>query len=473
MGFGNFLAQTWSKAPAASKAAATTVANTAQSAYDYGEREVISGYNYTRDKAVQGYDYAQEKAVQGVDYARDKALQGYDYAQEKAVQGVDYAREKAVQGYEYGRDKAVAGYEAVRDAPANAAAIAKKAVRDAKLEAIKSRYDNARKALGQEKAGSPVKKCPKASARCSKLKDALDKAELSDDAYNETSNDKSKIVAGYRRLDPKDPTDKAELLRELGVTKEDLEPDGLDFRARIYVKPDKSVNGKKEYVISYRGTETGNDWKENVKQGSGTIDTSKLDTPTNANKSGIKTKSSYQLAVRLAKKAAQKTQARGDKLSYTGHSLGGGMASAAAASTSSHGKSHPAVTYNAAGLHADTLGGAYPDPPAQVDAYFTPTDPLSALQDNRALVLGGLIKGANAVPVLGTQLSVALGGWVLGNEVGGTPIMPKAYGSRYILPFPPDTEPPDISIAGLKEAHGMQLVKKGIKRARQDLKCPP
>ena len=405
MGFGDFLAEKWAQASDAGKAAARAVGDTAKSAYDHAVR-----------KAVAVQDYVHEKAV--------------------------------------------AGYQAVKNAPADVASAVDRGVRNTKLGVIESRYENARKALGQEKAGSPVKMCAQVMTRCAKLKDARNKAQLADDSYSDKPPPRGSKIGGYRRLDPKNAQDAAELRKKLGVTKADLEPKGLDFRARVYAK---SVNGKTEYVIAYRGTQTGADWKENARQGSGMVD---------ASTTARKTKSSYQLAVRLANKAAEKTEENGDSLSYTGHSLGGGMASAAAAMTSSQTASHATATYNAAGLNANTLGGAYPNPPAPVDTYFTPTDPLSALQDNRPLVLGGVTKAASAVPVVGPFLAGAVGGWVLGNEAGGTPVMPKAYENRHVLPFPPNTEPPDLSVEGLKKSHGMQLVIDGIDAERADLKCP-
>lgn len=70
------------------------------------------------------------------------------------------------------------------------------------------------------------------------------------------------------------------------------------------------------------------------------------------------------------------------------------------------------------------------------------------------------------------MLGTALGGWVLGNEVNGTPVMPPAYGNRHVLPFPPDAVPPDLTVDGLIEGHGMKLVIDGIDAERKKLGCP-
>ena len=135
--------------------------------------------------------------------------------------------------------------------------------------------------------------------------------------------------------------------------------------------------------------------------------------------------SAYSRAIILAKKVSMHAAKQGAAVSYTGHSRGGGMASAAAVST---GKA--ASTYNAAGLHLNTVGGRIPDDAGKVEAVFSPSDPLSALQDNSNL--------------------------------------PKAFGKRHVVPFP-DGE----KLQNAKDTHGMRLVMEGIVQEQRDAGCVP
>lgn len=95
-------------------------------------------------------------------------------------------------------------------------------------------------------------------------------------------------------------------------------------------------NAQGNVVLAYTGTDELQDWKHNFGQGLG------FDDP------------QYREAIALAK--AAKT-ALGEDLVLTGHSLGGGLAAAAALATDT-----PAVTFNAAGVNDKTLERAGLDP---------------------------------------------------------------------------------------------------------------
>lgn len=87
----------------------------------------------------------------------------------------------------------------------------------------------------------------------------------------------------------------------------------------------------------------------------------------------------------------------GQNLSFTGHSLGGGLASAQAMITGL-----PATTFNAAGLNAATIqrfdGAAYDANWSRahrlIRAYYVDGDPLSRNQDSAVLQLGTAARGA-------------------------------------------------------------------------------
>ncbi|MGQ0710283.1 MAG: hypothetical protein ACT4NV_11090, partial [Rhodoferax sp.] len=100
----------------------------------------------------------------------------------------------------------------------------------------------------------------------------------------------------------------------------------------------------------------------------------------------------------------------GDKLSFTGHSLGGGLASAQALVTGL-----PATTFNAAGVNPETVrrvlgsgfGGAWARGGSLVSAYYVQGDPLSAIQDSAQMPAGfgararQIANNMNADPTLG------------------------------------------------------------------------
>lgn len=118
-------------------------------------------------------------------------------------------------------------------------------------------------------------------------------------------------------------------------------------------------NSTGEYVIGFEGTKplSRQDWLTNGGQGLG------------------RESEYYTQAIQIARRANANAPGR---VSFTGHSLGGGMASAAAASTG-----RPATTFNAAGLHANTVPGYGGNAP--IDAWYVKGDILSSIQDNTPL----------------------------------------------------------------------------------------
>lgn len=136
----------------------------------------------------------------------------------------------------------------------------------------------------------------------------------------------------------------------------------------------------------------------------------------------------YVLAGRLGKLARV---AFGDELVITGHSLGGGLATAAALKSGA-----PAVIFNGAGLADQTIRGLGLDPPAareyaaagNIRSYVVAGDPLTIFQETNRVhrsVIGG-VAGGLAGSALGGALGSALGGntariagTVAGRTVGG------------------------------------------------------
>lgn len=282
---------------------------------------------------------------------------------------------------------------------------------------------------------------PPMTPECAALAKAHDDAILANHTYGEDPT----LPPGYRQLDPNTPEGMAELER-LGIDDPKvLAPDRSTFRAEVFARDTPSGT---EYTVAYRGTAESADWIENGRQGVGMQS------------------DHYDRAMAIGSRVSQNA----DNVSFTGHSLGGGLASAAAATTG-----RPANTFNSAGLSGRTVQGGYPDPPAPVDAYYVPGEVLSGVQDSRAGVLSGIAGAAGAIhPSLGGLV----GGWIVGREVGDSPLLPQAYGERHRLPLvaPPGKEIYDgwNPITGVKHSvdrHGMDWVIAGIKQQQADLGC--
>ena len=136
-----------------------------------------------------------------------------------------------------------------------------------------------------------------------------------------------------------------------------------------------------QYVLAFRGTEglSGGDWTANAAQSIG------ISTP------------QYNQAMALATDVRQATNGN---FTLTGHSLGGGLASAASVVTGAS-----AITFNAAGLTSATVNRTYganlSNAPNLITAYYIHGEILSAAQDytpfpNAAGTRVGLAPGSTA-----------------------------------------------------------------------------
>lgn len=155
--------------------------------------------------------------------------------------------------------------------------------------------------------------------------DAREKATLAADVYHYGSEPPKVAPVGWLR-----GSEHPELLSQVGLTREDLAPKESEFRAEVYFPDPRMGNTDTKPVISYKGTtpNSAEDWISNFTQGTGS--------PT----------AYYDRAMSVAMKVESKTDGN---FEVTGHSLGGGMASAASAVTGAK-----TTTFNAAGLHPDT-----------------------------------------------------------------------------------------------------------------------
>lgn len=203
----------------------------------------------------------------------------------------------------------------------------------------------------------------------------LQLAQMANDSYSlpdgtthatGTQSEAELKAAGWTRLQPA-PGENPDHLIDANGNRVNIDPAALEdpstgFRAAIY------QNQQGQYVVAYAGT-----------------DPSELpDIGADATQAfGLETKQ-YNQAISLAKKAEV---AFGDgNVVFTGHSLGGGLASAGALATDAS-----AVTFNAAGLSNETLRGLGFNPNAvrdqvadsgQVRRYTVNSDPLTLAQQD-------------------------------------------------------------------------------------------
>jgi hypothetical protein len=193
--------------------------------------------------------------------------------------------------------------------------------------------------------------------------DARAHALLAEDVYN----DQARPPAGYRVAGADD-------LAALNLRPEMLVSG--EFRGRVYATEE---NGETHYIIAFRGSQSAQDWVTNARQGVG------LDSV------------HYTQALEIAE-AVGTSEAAG-RVSFAGHSLGGGLASAAAIAAGV-----PAHTFNAAGLHDATISHAEAMRDAagihsrdSVNAWYVRGEILSVIQDGGDRIIGTIIGG----PIIG------------------------------------------------------------------------
>ena len=189
---------------------------------------------------------------------------------------------------------------------------------------------------------------------------ALDYAHLSRCAY---ADKKCALPEGWEQIAPADLPD-----YEIFVSESIFNDGRSGFHAAIFYNQSMG-----EWVLGFEGTGSRRDWKTNVFQA---LAPELIDRQ-------------YLLAGILSRLLNEQVSRKGDNLTFTGHSLGGGLASMASMTT---GK--PATTFNAAGLRkATALNGQYSGTSKQeiiqnwknqnnlIDAYYVKGDELHDLQE--------------------------------------------------------------------------------------------
>ena len=177
---------------------------------------------------------------------------------------------------------------------------------------------------------------------------------------------KSEKLEGYEKLN-------AEEMDKLGITdSKEIDDPHTGFKADIY----KDKNG--DYVLVYRGTYSDPDHPENDL----IHDWSKEWTDDNMRQGLGMGSEQYKKSIKLAEKV-NSNKPKGKQLTITGHSLGGGLATAAGAATGSK-----TYAFCPAGVHPNTYkkyGVKNPDT-SKVHTYYSNQDFLNMASNNLSLM---------------------------------------------------------------------------------------
>ena len=188
---------------------------------------------------------------------------------------------------------------------------------------------------------------------------------MADDVYSPTP---SVDIPGFQRATPAD-------LDKLGLSPSDLVSKSPDFQAAVYI----AKNPPASVVTAFRGTvpSSAPNWLNNVQ-----------------NALGIESEG-YNKAIALAEKVQRAAQLQGAAFQVAGHSLGGGLAQAAASSLAAGGKAVSGTVFNAAGYNpSSTPGFPSQDTVKSLTNYTVIGDPLTTAQST---ILG--LKSASAQQV--------------------------------------------------------------------------
>jgi Protein of unknown function (DUF2974) len=192
-------------------------------------------------------------------------------------------------------------------------------------------------------------------------------AAMAADVYNDVATP----PAGYRVATQSD-------LAQIGLKPQDLVSAQSSFRARVYVK---GANESAQFVVAFRGSTSASDWQANFRQGVGL------------------SSDHYQRALNIGMRLAMRPN---ENVMITGHSLGGGLASAAALAGG-----RDAATFNAAGLSDATIARANAirtdagiGRAVEVQAFYVRGEILSAIQDGGDRVIGAIFGGATGARIV-------------------------------------------------------------------------
>lgn len=238
-----------------------------------------------------------------------------------------------------------------------------------RLAERKALIENARK-KANDPATSPEEKArlEAAADRLERNNESIERARLASHVYTADDPKSPPPPAGWSQMSPEE-------MKELGVDPKTLQDPRTGYKANIYKS---ELENPPKIVVAFAGTDDIPDVVTDVRQGVGVKD------------------GQYDKAMDLTSTVANGAKGKGYVVETTGHSLGGGLASAGSAVTGVRGN-----TYNAAGLHDRTTRRNYStaDRAANarnVTAYHNTSDPLNNFQDGVGLAADAY---GNRVPV--------------------------------------------------------------------------
>lgn len=330
--------------------------------------------------AKKAAGWVKEKASDVADWSKQK----YTEIKDKATKTANWVKKKTDEVKEWTKKKASDVWDAAKSIANN----------------VKKAYQAVKDYILPKKVGTPVEYCmitqdkdheliDKALAsgnkQAIKLANQLktlnyteEMAWLAKDVYNVDSSD---APEGWKKIsaDPK-------AFKNVQLSPDEFNPKHIGFRSALYKSDDGRV------VFAIKGTESLEDWKENAKQ-------------------GIGMKSAY---YEHTKQLAKKLQLiYGEKLEITGHSLGGGMASAAGVVTGAK-----TTTFNPAGLHSDTIKD-YDMNKVNINIYQVEGELLTTIQENRSTIIPEALGIKHKLPVSNKGVHSE---WKLAEDLGYNPI---------------------------------------------------
>ncbi len=402
MGFGDSIKQAYGAATVTAKAAASALISGAEKV---GGAAIAAG-NAAVQAGRAAVGIAQE-ATEAAAEATANAISTGISAAERGIAAAERAVNKAVDATVQTMTAAVrAAYDKVNDAFGPQLVGQPIAECPLEVEAKKKRLKYRSKLLQRAKKkvralqGADKRNVKAAIDRFELNNTAVERARLAADVYDDVGNP----PPGWKRL-----SDDPEALKKMGLRPEDFHPTNSDFRAALY---ESEIDGKKTKVLAFKGTTSLEDWGANISQATGSET------------------EYYSNAIRLA----QKVQNIDPNVETTGHSLGGGMSSAASLVTGAKG-----YTFNAAGVHPNTVKNfgpvpagdqVLPDGKPLIDAFHVEGEALTTVQDKD--VQEGIL--AVATVVSSPPLQVASGA-LLARSAAGTPLAYSAPGRSHELPW--------------------------------------
>ena len=359
MGFGSFLGDMVKSASGAALDSARSVANWTVEKAEQAHHAYEAGKTVAAEKATGAFADVLGGLKAGLQ-KKDAAVAAAKASVKDAVQATRQRINAAVDKV-FGRKPKS---PPPPSSPAVTACVQDEVARKARTRA--ARQEVIAKAFG---TGDPALKAK--ADRLARDMDAVEDARLSNHIYclhdpAECNSDNAQ-VPGFNNVSG----DKA-VLAKLGLQPGDLELPGSNFKAAVFERRSPPFGPNETgYVIAFKGTSPGSveDWQNNFRQG---LD---ADSPF------------YRQAVRIGNKVSDQlsSKAGGPTVMFAGHSLGGGLASAAATASGLQ-----ANTFNSAGLNAATIAryGGNESDSGDIVAYHVPGDPLTETNVKGVSVLG-------------------------------------------------------------------------------------